>query len=157
MTAWTEEAIAAKGLKVRQTGGAAAPVHEGLKLRAHKYNAKKTIVDGEEFDSKAEADRYQTLRLLERARVIRAVGRQPRYVLCVEGEPIGEVVWDFAYFEAGRKIVEDVKGVSTRMFLWKRKHFLRQYPGIELRVIGADGKVKQIKTRKPLKQRKVAA
>ena len=37
-------------------------------LRAHKYNAEKTLVDGILFDSQLEADRYKMLKLLERAK-----------------------------------------------------------------------------------------
>ena len=46
-----------------------------------KYKAKKTIVDGIEFDSKKEADRYRELVLLERAGQIQNLRRQVKYVL----------------------------------------------------------------------------
>ena len=46
-----------------------------------KYKAKKTIVDGIEFDSKHEADRYRELVLLERAGQIQNLRRQVKYIL----------------------------------------------------------------------------
>ena len=46
-----------------------------------KYKAKKTIVDGIEFDSKKEAERYRELVLLERAGQIQNLRRQVKYVL----------------------------------------------------------------------------
>lgn len=46
-----------------------------------KYKAKKTIVDGIEFDSKKEAERYCELVLLERAGQIHNLQRQVKYVL----------------------------------------------------------------------------
>ena len=40
-----------------------------------KYNSKKTVVDGQTFDSKKEANRYQELVLLEKAGVIKNLSR----------------------------------------------------------------------------------
>jgi len=125
------------------------------KKRAHKFNAQKTVVDGVTFASKAEATRYSSLKNLERARVIRSLGLQPRFPLHVGGESIGEFVADFVYFESGRLIVEDCKGHMTPTFRWKRKHFLAEYPHTELRVTNAKGAVKTIRTRKA-SQRKAA-
>jgi len=119
------------------------------KKRAHKFNAQKTVVDGITFDSKAEATRYSSLKNLERARVIRSLGLQPRFPLHVEGKAIGEFVADFVYFESGRLIVEDCKGHMTPTFRWKRKHFLEEYPHTELRVTDRNGNIKAIRTRKP--------
>ena len=46
-----------------------------------KYNNKKIIVDGNVFDSKKEAKRYQELKTLERAGIISNLQRQVKYVL----------------------------------------------------------------------------
>lgn len=46
-----------------------------------KYKAKKTIVDGIEFDSQKEAARWRELVLLERAGQIQNLRRQVKYVL----------------------------------------------------------------------------
>lgn len=46
-----------------------------------KYNSKKTVVDGQKFDSKKEARRYQELLLLEKAGAIKNLSRQVKFVL----------------------------------------------------------------------------
>lgn len=46
-----------------------------------KYNSKKTIVDGQTFDSRKEANRYQELLFLERVGAIKNLSRQVKFVL----------------------------------------------------------------------------
>lgn len=88
-----------------------------------KYGAKKTTVDGIEFDSKAEARRYGELKLLERAGKIKNLERQVRYDLEVNGEKIGFYKADFRYWDqaASQQVVEDVKGMRTPVFVIKAK------------------------------------
>lgn len=103
--------------------------------RYSKYNAKKTVVDGIEFDSLREADRYCELKLLEKAKEIRNLELQPRFLLQekfkdkqgVTHRKI-EYVADFMYVDNdGKKIVEDVKGVMTDVYKIKKKMFLKIY------------------------------
>lgn len=123
-----------------------------------KYHAQKITIDGERFDSKGEADRYCQLKLLERARVVQSVSRQPRFVLCVNGDEICELVGDYAYFENGRQVIEDFKGVMTPVFRLKRKLFRALYPNLELRVTNRKGEVVNVRTRKASKTaRRIAA
>lgn len=91
--------------------------------RHSKFGAVKTIVDGIEFDSKAEARRYSELRLLERAGKIRNLERQVRYDLDVNGVRIGFYKADFRYWDqaSNQQIVEDVKGMRTPVFAIKAK------------------------------------
>ena len=91
--------------------------------RRSKFGAVKTIVDGIEFDSKAEARRYSELRLLERAGKIRNLERQVRYDLDVNGVRIGFYKADFRYWDqaSNQQIVEDVKGMRTPVFAIKAK------------------------------------
>ena len=98
----------------------------------NKYHAKRCFVDGQWFDSGREAARWRELRLLERADQISGLQRQPKFSLLVNGRPIGAYVADFAYLEAGVRVVEDSKGVRTALYRWKRKHVQAQY-GIEIR------------------------
>lgn len=114
----------------------------------NKYRNRKMVVDGETFDSKGEFERYGQLRLLERARMIQALSRQPRYPIRVNGHDICEYVADFAYHEGGRQIAEDFKGVLTAQFRLKRKLFQALYPHIELRVTNRKGAVVNVRTRK---------
>lgn len=100
-----------------------------------KYKAKKVIVDGITFDSKKEARRYQELKLLERAGVIKDLALQPRFLLQEKFEYKGkteekiEYVADFKYLDTKTRktIVEDVKGFKTETYKLKRKIFLKQY------------------------------
>ncbi len=114
----------------------------------NKFGARKVTIGGETYDSTGEANRHAQLKLLERARVIQSVSRQPRFTLCVNGEEVCEFVGDFAYFENGRQVIEDFKGVVTPLFRLKRKLFKALYPALELRVTNRKGEIVNIKTRR---------
>lgn len=110
--------------------------------RGHKYKAKPTIVDGIRFASKAEAKRYGELKLLAEQGEITLLTLQPSYpcaVLTPAGdlEIIGVYKADFSYFDVRRqrRTVEDVKGMRTPGYLWKKKHVEAQY-GIRITEIG---------------------
>jgi len=103
--------------------------------RRNKYGNRKTTVDGYEFASKAEALRYQELKLMVYAGEISLLRLQPRYVLqdafMCEGKRVLaiEYVADFEYFDNTTKtvIIEDVKGVETAVFRLKHKLFQKRY------------------------------
>lgn len=103
--------------------------------RRNKYNAKKTVVDGIEFDSIREADRYCELKLLEKANEIRSLELQPRFLLQDKFKDRNgkthrkiEYVADFMYINKDdKKIVEDVKGMMTDVYKLKKKLFLNLY------------------------------
>lgn len=107
-----------------------------------KYNSKKTIVDGQKFDSKKEARRYQELLLLEKAGEIQNLCRQVKFVLIPsQRDENGKVVErecsykaDFTYEEGIKTVVEDVKGYRTKEYIIKRKLMLYQY-GIRIREV----------------------
>lgn len=107
----------------------------------NKYRNKKVIVDGKEFDSKKEGNRYKELILLERAGEISNLELQPRFLLQDKFKKNGktyrkiEYVADFKYIENGKTIVEDVKGIQTDVFKLKHKIFEKVYPDLELRII----------------------
>ena len=102
---------------------------------AHKYNAKKTVIDGIKFDSKKEAARYEVLKGLELVGKIDRLELQPRFVLMdgfrYEGKAIRKIeyVADFLYRDLStcELIVEDVKGVKTDVYKLKKKLFLKHY------------------------------
>lgn len=102
----------------------------------NKYGNKKTIVDGIKFASKAEARRYQELKLLEKAGEITHLRLQPSFVIqdafmSNQGAKIFAIryIADFEYFDkkTGAINVEDVKGVKTKEFVIKMKMFLKRY------------------------------
>jgi hypothetical protein len=101
-----------------------------------KYGNKKTVVDGITFDSKKEAARYQELKLMERAGVVKGLSLQRRFRLEVNGIKVCDYVSDFHYFdmEKGDCVTEDVKGVKTPIYNLKKKLMWACY-GIEIQEI----------------------
>ena len=97
-----------------------------------KYHNVKTKVDGITFDSKAEARRYEELKLLKMAGEILNFKTQPsfRFDSGVRYRP------DFIVWNAdGTCHVEDVKGMETADFKIKKKTWEHEYPQLPLRVV----------------------
>lgn len=88
-----------------------------------KYKNIITVIDGYKFPSKAEANRYLALKLLEKSGQIKGLEIHPRYPLEVNGQRICIYEADFRYFdvERGTTRVEDVKGMRTAAFVLKKK------------------------------------
>lgn len=132
-------------------------------MRRSKYGNRKAVVDGITFDSRKEANRFQELRMLERAGKIKALERQVKYVLIpTQREASFEVyksgpnkgrrkpgkvvehecsyVADFVYTKDGETVVEDVKGyrapssAAYAKFVIKRKLMLERY-GIRVKEV----------------------
>lgn len=103
--------------------------------RKNKYNAEKTTIDGHDFPSKREAERYCELKLFLKAGEIKNLVLQPRFLLQQKfKDKTGtthrkiEYVADFMYVDKDdKKIVEDVKGVMTDVYKLKKKLFLNLY------------------------------
>lgn len=107
-----------------------------MKKRRNKFNAKPTVVDGVRFASKREAAIYCDLKLLARAGMIADLELQPRFACSVNGKKIGTYVADFRYIDnvASETVVMDVKGMRTRLYVWKKRHVEAQY-GITIREV----------------------
>jgi hypothetical protein len=90
-----------------------------------KYGNKKIIVDNIKFDSKKEANRYQELKLLEKAKMIEDLRLQVRLEIVPKqaGERNVVYVADFMYFDKtlNKCIIEDTKGFKTKDYIIKRK------------------------------------
>lgn len=125
-----------------------------------KYYNRKIRVDGIEFDSKREANRYCELRLLQRAGKISNLELQKAYELIpaqyeemptggtyTRGERKGQpktrrvcvekavkYVADFAYTQNSKTVVEDAKGVRTEAYKIKRKLMLHVH-GIKIKEV----------------------
>lgn len=107
-----------------------------------KYGNRKTVVDGITFDSRAEARRYQELRLLERAGQISDLRLQVCYPLIPvqrlsNGNAERAVVYvaDFTYFDdRGQLVVEDVKGARPKEYIIKRK-LMKYFHDIEIKEV----------------------
>lgn len=85
------------------------------------------------FHSEAEASRYSTLLLYQERNVISNLRRQVRIPLHTRGpdglnKKIGLYIADFEYEDdAGKRVIEDVKGLITDMADWKIRHVKAEY------------------------------
>ena len=109
---------------------------------SYKYHNQPTVVNNIRFDSKREARRYEELMLLLRAGEITDLRLQQNVTL-IEGykTPDGEVIRpeiykaDFAYTDKhGNRVLEDVKGKKTAVYLLKRKQ-VQDKLGVRIREI----------------------
>ena len=101
-------------------------------MKRHKYNAKRTTIDGFNFASQAEAKRYEELKLLWRAGEITDLVLQPRFPILVNGQKICTYIADFQYIDVqGKTHVEDKKGYRTALYSIKKK-LVRACLGIEI-------------------------
>jgi hypothetical protein len=107
-----------------------------MKGRGNKYRAIRTEVDGVIFDSKREAHRYLSLKILQKGGKIRDLELQPTYRIEINGVPVCKVKLDFRYWdnEQGMQVVEDSKGVDNAVSKLKRKMVLAQH-GVEVRLV----------------------
>ncbi len=124
-----------------------------MRYRKNKYHSKKVAVDGIQFDSKKEANRYMELKLLEKTGQITDLERQVKFVLIPalrEPDTVGarggvkkgkvierecSYIADFVYRNAyGLQVVEDTKGFRTTDYIIKRKLMLWVH-GIRIREI----------------------
>lgn len=101
-----------------------------------KYGAKRTLLDGILFDSKAEACFYAFLKQREKANEVSDIKRQHKYDLMVNGVLIASYIADFVFFDRKVKAyrVVDVKGFVTRDFRLKAK-LMKACFGIEVEVV----------------------
>lgn len=90
-------------------------------VRPNKFGARKTLRDGVTFDSAGEARRWDQLRLLQAAGIIRHLRRQVRVPLYVGDWLIAHLVLDFAYHRDGKPVWEDFKSPATKTPLWRLK------------------------------------
>jgi hypothetical protein len=101
--------------------------------RANKYGAKKVEKDGFTFASKAEARRYDDLKLLQQAGQIWSLRVHPqRYPLIVNGQTVGHYTPDFEYCQTTgtgepELVTEDVKGRAARDWPLRKRLFAALY------------------------------
>ena len=107
----------------------------------NKYKNRKIVVDNIKFDSILEANRYQELKLLQRAKQISNLRLQVPFLLQEGFKKNGkthrkiEYIADFVYEENGQTIVEDTKGMKTETFKIKQKLFEYKYPELSIKII----------------------
>lgn len=88
----------------------------GKKPGRGRYGAKKTVVDGITFDSKAEARRYGELMMMRRAGEIYDLEIHRLYPVFLNGKWVCDYTADFCYRRkpGHERVVEDVKSKGTR-------------------------------------------
>lgn len=107
----------------------------------NKYKNTKIVIDNIKFDSVLEANRYQELKLLQRAKQISNLRLQVPFLLQEGFKKNGKThreikyIADFVYEENGQTIVEDTKGICTDVFRIKQKLFEYKYPDLELKIV----------------------
>lgn len=106
-----------------------------------KYYSRKQTIDGYVFASKREAQRYSELKILEKSGEISDLELQKRFELIPSQRRDGKVVerpcyyvCDFAYYEGGKQVIEDAKGMKTEVYKIKKKLMLYKY-GITIKEV----------------------
>ena len=97
-------------------------------IKYSKYKNQKTIIDGIEFDSIKEANRYTELKYLLQAKEIFNLRLQPKFILQQAFKRNKktyrkiEYLADFYYFDnkSQTHVVEDVKGMKTEVYKLKK-------------------------------------
>lgn len=148
-TNWTEADLIQKGLttfedsiykKHKRTNISGVPIEDALAAssdtafigfgvnhintkKKSKYNNKKVVIDGIQFDSTKEGERYKVLKLHEKIGKIFKLELQPVYECIVNGMLICRYKGDFKYntIDPITTVVEDVKGMRTPIYKLKKK------------------------------------
>ena len=101
-------------------------LNTSTKVKRSKYGNKKTVYQGETYDSKKEADYAGILDALRKAknkadRVI-SIERQVKYVIEIRSKKICTYIADFKVkYADGHEEVIDVKGFKTSIYRLKKK------------------------------------
>ena len=105
-----------------------------------KYHSKKVIIDGITFDSEKEGKRYQELKLLEKAGLIKNLELQKEFELQPSFKKNGKTYRkisykaDYYYYDnhLDKYVVVDTKGFKTDVYKIKKKMFEYKYQDLEL-------------------------
>ena len=122
-------------------------------LKKHKYNAKKTVVDGIKFDSLSEAKYYQMLKRQMELGGIKNFSRQVKFELQgkykhpYSGKIVRSInlIIDFVVtYNDDRTELVDVKGMMTDVFKIKAKMLMKR-TGMSLVIAKYDKRTKSFK------------
>lgn len=104
--------------------------------KPNKYGAKMVRIDGVLFDSKAEAKRYNELKLMHAAGLIANLHTHPTFPIDYKDKRICVVELDFRYWDYKKDyfVFEDVKGRDLPLSILKRK-LVEAFHGIKVEVI----------------------
>lgn len=109
--------------------------------KATKYHNQHVKLDGHSFDSKAEAERYAELVMLQQAGGIIGLRVHPRFIVVAKDDngPAIKYEADFQYIDSqGNEVVEDVKGgkaTLTPVFRLKFRLCQARWPSVHWEVV----------------------
>ncbi len=113
-----------------------------MSKRKNKYNARKVTVDGIQFDSVKEGNRYALLRMLEKRGKISNLIVHRVFKFIIDEKPAkmrngqtAKYTADFQYLEDGKTIVEDVKGYKITDDYRLRRALVKHLYGIEIKEV----------------------
>lgn len=109
---------------------AAAP----QKAWKNKYRAQPVVTDEGRFASKKEYADWCQLKLREKAGLITHLQRQVKFPLSVNAQLVTTFIADAVFFENGKRVVVDSKGVQTPVYRLKKK-LMRALLNIEVQEI----------------------
>lgn len=126
----------------------------------NKYRNKKIVIDGIEFDSRLEVNRYCQLKILERAREIKDLRRQVEFIIQPSYKKNNKTIRaikyiaDFVYYDVKKKktIIEDTKGFKNEVYRIKKKIFEYKYPELEIVEIRREDLWKRLKRKQRTNQ-----
>ena len=110
---------------------AAAPSQKAWK---NKYRAQPVVTDEGRFASKKEYADWCALKLREKAGLITHLQRQVKFPLSVNAQLVTTFIADAVFFENGKRVVVDSKGVQTPVYRLKKK-LMRALLNIEVQEI----------------------
>jgi hypothetical protein len=109
-----------------------------FKSGSSKYKNNRIDTTDGTFDSQLEYRRWQELKLLERAKHIKDLERQVKFVLVEKSKYGGEIRYmaDFVYIDlkTNEKVVEDTKSEATKTPLYRlKKRLLAEKSGLVIK------------------------
>ena len=110
---------------------AAAPSQKAWK---NKYRAQPVVTDEGRFASKKEYADWCALKLREKAGLITHLQRQVKFPLTINAQLVTTFIADAVFFENGKRVVVDSKGVQTPAYKLKKK-LMRALLNIEVQEI----------------------
>jgi hypothetical protein len=100
----------------------------------NKYRAQPVVTDEGRFASKKEYADWCGLKLREKAGLISHLQRQVKFPLSVNAQLVTTFIADAVFFENGKRVVVDSKGVQTPVYRLKKK-LMRALLNIEVQEI----------------------
>jgi ribosomal protein S8 len=112
------------------------------KPKPRKYRNNKVVIDGIEFDSRKEAQRWAVLKLMLAAGQISDLQRQVAFELAPAARLLGDskmkpairFIADFTYLRDGEIVIEDTKSIATKNLPVYRikKHLMKTVHGLDV-------------------------